>query len=435
MKRTYWKIGLILLVLALCISEGSRTLVRAREIDQLELVTSLGIDVSPDEPGLLDVMALGSESGGDRPVTMQTEQQTLAQAVNELRVLPHDKLFFGHTEQLILGEEAAKQDLGQHLDFIARDISMRLDVEIYVAKHGKASDLIQAATDQMQSTFDYLKSAEEDMLILPVSYPFSGWEVLQQLLATDGCALVSAVTMESQKKPVENSQKEQKGNDQSNQEKEKQKQIGGIAGSGQGSAMGAVQDENSIFIQVPKLDGYAVFRDYKLVDYITAEDAAGVNLILNKLHDDIVVVDAPGGGTVALAVTRGKTGIRPQFEKGKLQKVICSLSISADINEVRGARQITQPVVVKHLEEQLRMREVERVEKTISKAQQLRAYYLGIGKKIECAAPAQWRKIKDQWKTLFPIVPFQVEAEVKIDQTYDLNCPVERATAAERKTQ
>lgn len=435
MKRTYWKIGLILLLLVLCVSEGSRTLVRAREIDQLELVTMLSVDVDPDEPELLRVTTLGNESGNERPLMMQTTKQTLTQAVNELRTLPDEELFFGHTEQFLLGEAAAKQDLGQHLDFMARDVSMRLDTDVYVVKGGTAKDLILATTSQNQGTFDYLQNAEDSVMVYPISYPFNAGEILQQLLFSDGCALVAAITMESQPEPDGSGQKEGLENQNKQGSKKDQQQKSGQQGQTEEQSGGSSEKggEGSASIQIARLDGYAVFRDYSLVDYISAEDAAGVNLVLNRLHNKTVVVKGPNGGTVVLNVTREKLKMKPQFEEGTLQKVVCSVSISADINEVQGVQNIMQPSVLQYVEEQLYLQEVEQVETAIHKAQMLQADYLEIGKQLECAAPIQWKKIKNQWKTLFPSVSFQVEAEVKVDQTYDLNQPIERPVSSERE--
>jgi spore germination protein KC len=435
MKRTYWKVGLVLLLLVLCFSEGNRTLVRAREIDQLELVTMLSVDVEPSDPDLLRVTTLGNKGGNESPLMMQTAKKTLTQAVSELRVLPDKKLFFGHTEQFLLGEEAAKQDLGQHLDFIGRDVSMRLDTDVYVVKGGTARDLILATTNQNRSTFDYLQNSEDAVRVDPVSYPFNAGEILQQLLMSDGSALVAAVTMETQLEPGEGGQEGGLVSQKEQENKKNQKQGGGQQGqageqNGGGSETGG---EGSASVQIARLDGYAVFRDYSLVDYISAEDAAGVNLVLNKLNNDTVVMNGPEGGAVVLNVTRGTLKIEPKFEGGVLQSVVCAISISADINEVQGVENIMQVSVLQYVEEQLRAREVEQVENAIHKAQTLQADYLEIGKRLECTAPRQWKKIKDQWKTLFPSVPFQVEAEVKIDQTYDSNQPIERSVSWEKE--
>ncbi len=428
MKRIYWKIGWVLLLLALCVSEGSQTVVRAREINQLELVTALGVDRVNTEDGTLRVIALGNESRDNSPMLVETEQQTMAQAVSQLRVIPEQKLFFGHVGQFILGEEAAKQDLGEQLDFIARDISMRLDTDIYVVKGGTAEDLIRATTSQNRTTFDYLRDAEDDMLILPISYPFNTGEVLQQLLVSDGCALVAAVTIEIQEEPSEGS----------NQTESSQGNDGEKTQEAQGGTEREVEEKektNSTPTPVARLDGYAVFRDYHLAGYIDAEDAPGVNLLLDKLRNDYVVVEGPEGGDITLKVTRDKTKLQPEFEGDTLKRIVISVTASADINEVQGVDNATDPSVLQYIKQQLCQKEVALVEKTVAQAQMLKADYLGIGEKIEIAAPAQWKKIQGDWKSLFPTVPFQVEAEVRINQTYDLSIPVEGDHAEKENAQ
>ena len=520
MKRIYQKLCIAILLLLLIVSEGRQLMVTSREISDLELVTTLGIDKGEGDPQAVMVTALGSGEGTSSPLFLREEDLTVNQAITKLRASADKHVFFDHVEQIILGEDAVLDQLAEQLDFAARDISLRLNAAIYVVKGSTATSLMEMTQNKNSIIFDYLRTVEQDMEIFPTSYPFTVSDVLQQLLMTDGCALVPALVLddESTVSPDEDltantseeyvtedgtgndpedmlnpqrddeapsggkiesqdsqdqkaadsgkaqsggSSQEAEGGSSSGGEKaptgegssssggenaqsgegegqsggenaqssqgEGQSGGGGAQSSGDSAQSGGGQSAQSSGEQSTKtalLDGYAVFKNYKLVDYIGASEARGVNLLFNKLRNDALVVSGPDGGYVGLKVTHGSAKVQPEFEGDVLRRLRIEMQFSADINEIRGEENEINDELLTQLEDALCRREISFVIKAIQKSQELEADFLALGAHVECNAPGKWYQIKDQWQDIFPTLEIVVTAEARVNRTYDIAGPI-----------
>ena len=139
MKKTVF-----ILLLAACVvfiaGKGEATIAsNHREVEQLELIRTVGVDVAED--GNVTVTAgTGSRAAGGAPSFFQSTGSTVATAINDMQRLPLGKeALFAHTAHFILSRSAAETELRDCLDYIQRSPDMRLDTDIFILREGTAT--------------------------------------------------------------------------------------------------------------------------------------------------------------------------------------------------------------------------------------------------------------------------------------------------------
>ena len=127
-KRLVLLVLLLMLLLTGC-RRYSGFLPYAREIEDMELIRTLGVDTAGDAG--VTITASGGTSQEETQV-VSGEAGTISAAVLELQGEGSSYLYFGHVTQLLLGEGLAKRGVMPSLDYVLRDVEMRLETALYV---------------------------------------------------------------------------------------------------------------------------------------------------------------------------------------------------------------------------------------------------------------------------------------------------------------
>ena len=154
MKRWAGVLALLLLPLGGCRAD---LLPYAREIEDMSLVRTLGVDADAD--GVAVTAATGGQ-GMDDPALISGSAGTLSAALLEMQGEGDSYIYFGHVGQMLLGEDLARRGVGGALDYVMRDVEMRLDTELYVIQNGQAGTTISAAWQQ-NSAADRLETLHD----------------------------------------------------------------------------------------------------------------------------------------------------------------------------------------------------------------------------------------------------------------------------------
>ena len=138
--------GLAALTLTGC-RRGPGLLPYAREIEDMELMQTLGVDRAGE--GQVEVTASsGSGDPAEGAATVVSGQAgTISAAVLGMQGEGSSYLYFGHVGQLLLGEELARQGVKPALDYILRDVETRLDTALYLVRGGTAADRLEALAE------------------------------------------------------------------------------------------------------------------------------------------------------------------------------------------------------------------------------------------------------------------------------------------------
>ena len=329
MKKQVLLVLLLMLLLTGC-RRYSGFLPYAREIEDMELIRTLGVD-GAGETGVA-ITASGGTSQEETEV-VSGEAGTISAAVLELQGEGSSYLYFGHVTQLLLGEELARRGVMPSLDYVLRDVEMRLETALYVVRNGTAGQAIEAAADDGSAT-DRLEALADDAGLTANSMPRTVKDVLAEL-DRQGASFLPAV----------------------------------LADDGLTAA------------------GYGILKDGALVGWAEGDAALGVNLIFGKVDADVVEVQAPDGTAAALRVVGAAASVRPIWQGDTLAglKIHCKV----DANLAEGSAMPDQ-ATLDALEAALAQVEAGRMAQALELSRALDADYLGLRQSAAFAVP--WHK-------------------------------------------
>ncbi|MBT9156260.1 MAG: Spore germination protein B3 [Firmicutes bacterium] len=151
----------------------------AQEIEDLAFVMAMGVDTDPSGVRITYQLALpapggqasGGQAGGQNPVWVTSlSAPSVAEAMLRLPVILSKVPFTGHTLVVVMGEEYAREGIGELLEYLARDRQTRDRIRLTVA-FGKAEDVlrVEPRVEAMPAEylFNLLRRGEETGTIPP----------------------------------------------------------------------------------------------------------------------------------------------------------------------------------------------------------------------------------------------------------------------------
>ena len=132
-----------------------------RGINELAIVAGMAIDEPENgEDGIIvsfEIVSLSSSDGNakPKPILVQTEGKTLAEAVYKANNKVNNNMYFGNAETVIISRAVAeKQGLEVFIDPLLRDVEMRNNLFIIISGEEKAKDVIKSTDDETIVSYD-----------------------------------------------------------------------------------------------------------------------------------------------------------------------------------------------------------------------------------------------------------------------------------------
>ncbi len=344
-----------------------------REIDQLALVRTLGVDL---ENGLFTVTA--STAAGEGQVLLKTPAVTLSRALREMQNYTEKKyIFYGHTRHLLLGPEAARESFAECLEFVERDGELRMDTRLYVVRNGSAEAAVSAPGSGEESVGELLDSLEKDVSLLSESHVFTCAETAEAL-AERGCVLVSALRLTAPDNI--------------------------LSGEERRTLLSA---------------GYGVVTEDGLAGWLDADAAKGANLLMGLPGGDMIEAPDGQGGWFAAALNGSRAAFLPEFTAGELTGLHIRLELRCTLSELQQPLDLRSGSTVTAMEEGIADVEAWRVWSALRASQELGADFCCLEKGVRRAAPLRFDRMKTPWRELFPSLPVTAEVSVKLTRTYE----------------
>ncbi len=398
MKRSIIGCMVLFICVAAVTACSSKNMPNRREIDEMELVRVVGIDKSPADPEMIQLSAAskeqstagnkGGELGTGKPKSFLflSEGKTVFDAARTIQTHTDKKFFWGHVDFILMGEEAARDDIGKYLDFFSRDGELRLDTRVFLVKGTSARELLEKVSGSEVFVADQLKSLEKNVEMLSISEAMELIELMEELDKGHSAGVVPSLFLTEH------------------------------SGEHRGSS-----EEKTKNIEV---DGYAVIKEFKLIDFVGRPYSRGYNFIKNKARSMVIEVEDPAGKAIALELIDSRTRIIPEFEGDQLKKVIFETTFSSNIDEVHSRADVFNEETLTWLEEKQSQKIKEEMEYVIALAQKNKADFLDLGHIINMKHPYKWHAIKEQWNKIFPDLKTDVKVKSKIMRTYDIKEPI-----------
>ena len=437
MKR-YLQIILVgFFILSLCGCDGGGFFPQSREISDIVIIRIFAVDkldngnVRVTVSGKSDSASSSSGEEGKSSEQKQAfllscEDKTVSAATRGLQEYSDKALFWGHVDVCLIGEDAAKENIREYMDFVSRDSKFRLNANIFVTR-GQAFDfLVEANTDQYYLP-DYITNIAASMTTISQNFEL---RVLGLLTTLENSYVSSSVVPTL---ATGDQKDDQESLDQA--QEDQQPQENPLESDGEGQSEQEDSDEtqkdtqgqekklkqsNALTRPIVRIDAYAIINEWQLVGFIEKEQMRGYNFIANKIESPIVQLYEPSGKYAALEITGGSSKIVPKIENGDVTGATIDLKTYANIDEVKSPEFELIEGTIHFMEEGLIEEITAEIEAVIALAKHYRTDFLGISNAIMHKHPKLWDQIKDNYDELFQNLDITVQANANINRTYDI---------------
>ena len=363
---------LLLLILPLC---GCATLrAQRREVEQLRIIQTVGVDYAPGGVRLTLAAASGPEGEGPGAALSGTGR-TVSAAIEQIRERSvEEELFLGHVRAILVGQEAAEHGLDDLLALICRSAELRLDIPLYIVRGGTAETLMNGVAGDRQGVTEILEAArlrEERQR----GEGASTADAIKRSLLRSGSALVGALA------------------------------YGDAAEQGGKTAIPA---------------GLAVLRDGALHAWIEPEDALGAELLCGETGSRELSVLDLGGLPVSLEVQRGESAVMPVWnEDGSLRGLDLTATVRAAVLETAADSADGLARYDDHLTGQLEAAVSEKLGRVLQLARQEELDLAGLGRRLELSEPRRWRAEERRMGALLPTLEISIAVRGELTHSFD----------------
>ena len=385
-----------------------------REIQQLMVVQTMGID--REKGGVQVSMAAAAEASGGGPRRMSAQGSTITAAIDRAYKLSYEEeIFFSHVNHLLVGEAAAEEGLDAFLDYVSQSPTMRIDIPLYIVRGSTANQAVMEVGDSSKGISEVMQTVHESFASPSNSRVFTVADTINSLLRY-GSALVCAVECVPSSESVSpgKSASAQGGGEQNAQQGEEQNPQ---QEEGQ-NAQDKTQGETPL-MAVPA--GYAVIRDGKLCKFIEPEEAAAVGLLTGSLPITDITVTDRNGKDASLELNQGSAEITPVWGgKGQLKGLNIQAQVSASVLETDNWQQGNSNEYINHLTAQLESAVSQRLSSLLRTSMKLKADFLGLAGQAERKSPENYRLMSQRFSELLPGLELQITVSGQLSHTNDM---------------
>ncbi|MED3562955.1 Ger(x)C family spore germination protein [Bacillus xiapuensis] len=358
-----------------------------KELTDLAFVMAMGVDRGEDKKFHLSVqivnpgnVSLGQGGGGQGlPIVVyKTAGNTITEGARNLTKQISRRLYYAHTNLVVVSEEIAKTDFLDIMDALDRDPEFRTTTELVVARHSSAEDVI--------STLSHL----DKLPVNKITKEIKGTEKTlgENMQITIDDILASLVT--SGKQALANGIK----------------LIGNKDEVGKADMLQKTKAE-----AVPSADGIAIFKSGKLHGWVDQKYARGVVWLLNKAESTAINLNWNGKkAALTIAPIRSKTKVSAIMKNGK-PVINVLLENEGWISEANTTIDLTNPEVIKTIDQKVEKEIKKEIQAAIKAVQKKKSDVIGFGEVIHRTYPTYWKKVKNDWINQFP----ELEVNVKVD--------------------
>ena len=350
-----------------------------KTVEQLLIMETMGLDYFKGGALVSLASAAISTEGGEssEPVRLSGTGSSISSAIGRIHTHATGKdIFCSHTSHILVGENAAKEDIKPFLSYVCRSPDMRLDVPVFVVRGESAETAVKCAGDETKGITELLKSIQ-DNLQRHGGGKLSSAATLLRDIERYGGALVSTIEC----KPTEPG--------------------------------GSIEDGCSI-----DYSGYGVIQGGRLCAFIPRSEAIGVDF----LKDDVAVCDISAensnGGVVTFEVSEGSTSFSPVWdESGALIGLDVNATVAASIMEIDDSFDRNDGDMITALLEDAVSSQI-RYNLLLTK--HLGVDFLGLAGRVNSADPYKFSNIAQSFPDQLKTLQFRVSVAGRLTHTNDV---------------
>lgn len=357
-----------------------------RELNELAITTALSIDYNDNNFNVIvevinPTKQQDAVSANNSPfVNYYSSAPTLQEAFRNIVLDSPRQLYAAQLEMIIISEDIAKEHISEVLEYFSREPESRSEVKFIIARGDESTKALTIQTLLTSFSSSNIKqSLEVQSSVLGLTPVYTLNELLNMYLDPNLEIRLPSVTVE--------------GNIEEGDEKD--------------------NITTSTPLALTKISTTAIFKDNKLIGYLTEEESKMHSLITGSSKESIITLNYQDNYNV-FELYRIKTSISPSTRDNK---IILNISGKARIKEIHSNINITKSEEVDKLNKVLN-KHIENIIK--DSFNNIRSNYnsdiFGFRQSFYKDNPKYYNSnYKDNWyKEIFPNLTLEVKSNVKL---------------------
>lgn len=361
----------ILILLLLCLMPGlcgcGSLYGQRRELEQLRLMESMGLDAAP---GGLMLSLSTAPAEEEEAFCCSGSGASLSQAMEQLQSRTGEELFCGHLQNILVGERYAQSAPEALLSAVCRSSDLRLDQPVFLVLDGTAREALESGAI---ASLRLLSPDREQ------SGSLSTAGGILRDLDRQGSSLIRALRLQPSAR--------------------------------EGDAGPAL---------VPA--GYGVLGKEGLLATLSPEEAMAAELLTDTLSPCPLVLRDGQGRTVTLELQEGDCAVRPLFDREEgLTGLSLTIRVRATVLEIAGFSSVAREDYRQELTALLERNLTDRVQQLLQRSRDLETDFLGLGRRLELASPWRCRGLGESLGKKLPALSLRLSVRGELLHSNDIS--------------
>ena len=360
-----------------------------KELTDLAFVMALGIDKGENDMYQVSFQLVNpanvssAQNGGGQglPIAVyKSTGRTLTEAARNATKKVSRRLYYAHTNLLVISEEVAREKnlLLNLLDAFNRDPEFRTTTDLVIARDSTAEELVTTLTilDKLP-IMKITKEIKATEAMLGENITVTIDDFMDGILSTGKEPIINGYKLEGIKEKAKLAENLQK-------------------------------TTTDAYLAA---DGLAVIKDGALIEWIESKKARGVIWVLDRAKSTDITLSWEGKkNAISMVPIRSKTKVATAFKNGK---PIINIKIENEgwISEANAAIDLMDPKTINKIEKLVEKTITKEVLASVKEAQKLKCDIFGFGEGVHKANPKLWKKLEGNWNDYFA----DLEVNVQVD--------------------
>ena len=323
----------------------------------------------------------GSGNEGDlgRPYwNVQVVGSNLLETLRSAIHITNRRLYVAHNQVVIISKDIAQQGIAKYLDYFFRDHETRYDVGIVISdgKAGEVLDVVSHLESFPAQDLKKLVERQKDDAHGPQCTLFSFIKDYKIPYKSTLVPIVRIITPEE-------------------------------------------SDNKSPYLHIA---GSAVFKDDKMVTSLDENQSRGALWVLGQVENGIIALDYEGAN-VAIEIIEGSGDFNVEYVDGRI-KIKANAKMTGVLGELQGSRKV-EPVVLRAIEKACAEEIESKIRSAFNEIQSNKADVLGIAERFYRYHYKTWKKIADDFDSLYENADLTVDVKTEIIRTGSLMEPAD----------
>lgn len=352
----------------------------ARNLNSISIVVGMGVDKSPNSDQLLVTFQIVKPealqnpspdkdgSGGKAYWNTSQAGETIFDAARNVTHQTGKKLYFSHSDIIVLGKTLAEEGLQKVTDFFLRNTEMRPKSWILIANESAEEIFnIETASDKIPS--QNIAKTVQNFNSTSHFKAISVQDFTSSLLTGTTSPVIPLITVTG-KDPAK-----------------------------------------------VKVDGLAVFKKDKMVGTLNEIESRGLLWVTGDVKDGVIPINSlDDKGKLSVEIISAKSKITPEIKDGNITMHI-KIQMEGAITEQTTPQNLAALPVIASLNQNLASAIEQEIFAAINKSKAFSADIFGFGDMIHKQFPQEWAELKNDWPAAYLSITPDLAIEAKITRT------------------